>query len=131
MFLFCFLQLFNSSCQAEGSAVQYLNINDLSYHIFVTLKIHKLESFSPACQGIIILLVAAESFMSGMKNRLIFKAAEEDEKAKSAVKSDSDSASAEVKAVSTDTDTAKKIAAVGDDGGGTSSDETKKEDPSL
>ena len=87
--------------------------------------------FVTVIQGIIILLVAAESFMSGMKNRLIFKAAEEDEKAKSAVKSDSDSASAEVKAVSTDTDTAKKIAAVGDDGGGTSSDETKKEDPSL
>ena len=35
--------------------------------------------FITVIQGIIILLIAAESFMSGTKNRLIFKAAEKDE----------------------------------------------------
>jgi simple sugar transport system permease protein len=38
--------------------------------------------FVTVIQGIIILLIAAESFMSGTKNKLIFKAAEKDEKAK-------------------------------------------------
>ena len=36
--------------------------------------------FVTVIQGIIILLVAAESFLSGAKNKLIFKAAEKDEK---------------------------------------------------
>ena len=35
--------------------------------------------FITVIQGIIILLIAAESFMSGTKNKLIFKAAEKDE----------------------------------------------------
>ena len=40
--------------------------------------------FVTVIQGIIILLVAAESFLSGTKNKLIFKAAEKDEKEKQA-----------------------------------------------
>ena len=40
--------------------------------------------FVTVIQGIIILLVAAESFLSGTKNKLIFKAAEKEEKAKEA-----------------------------------------------
>ena len=40
--------------------------------------------FVTVIQGIIILLVAAESFLSGAKNKLIFKAAEKDEKEKQA-----------------------------------------------
>ena len=42
------------------------------------------SEFVTVIQGIIILLVAAESFLSGTKNRLIFKAAEKDEQAKEA-----------------------------------------------
>ena len=37
------------------------------------------KEFITVIQGIIILLIAAESFMSGTKNKLIFKAAEKDE----------------------------------------------------
>ena len=40
--------------------------------------------FVTVIQGIIILLVAAESFLSGTKNKLIFKAAEKEEKEKEA-----------------------------------------------
>ncbi|MPM30059.1 hypothetical protein SDC9_76601 [bioreactor metagenome] len=42
--------------------------------------------FVTVIQGIIILLVAAESFMAGTKNRIIFKEAEKDLKAKEAAK---------------------------------------------
>ena len=40
--------------------------------------------FVTVIQGIIILLVAAESFLSGTKNKLIFKDAEKEEKEKQA-----------------------------------------------
>ena len=42
------------------------------------------SEFVTVIQGIIILLVAADSFLSGTKNKLIFKAAEKDEKEKEA-----------------------------------------------